>query len=156
MFETFDGLPLHPLVVHAVVVLVPLSALGALLVAARPRWARPYGPLVAFGAVVASVAALVAQQAGNALQVQVAKGGEFAEAIEAHGRWGLYVVNLGIGFAVLSLVSVVLAFTLGTGTRYQQVARWAAAAVGVVATVFTFLAGESGASSVWGPLYGVR
>ncbi len=156
MLETIDGLPLHPLVVHVVVVLVPLSALGAVLVAARPRWARPYGPLVAFGAVVAAVSALVAQQAGNSLQVQVNKAGELAEAIETHGRWGLYVVNLGLGFAVLSSVSVVLAFALGTVTRYQQIARWAAAAVGVVATVFTFLAGESGAASVWGPLYGMR
>ena len=33
-----NGLPLHPLVVHAVVVLSPLAALGGLLYAAVPRW----------------------------------------------------------------------------------------------------------------------
>lgn len=33
MFSTIFGLPTHPLVVHAVVVLVPLAALSALVVA---------------------------------------------------------------------------------------------------------------------------
>ena len=37
MPETVLGLPLHPLVVHAVVVLVPLSALGAVAVKGREQ-----------------------------------------------------------------------------------------------------------------------
>ena len=154
MFETVNGLPLHPLVVHAVVVLVPLSALGAVLLAVRPRWVRAYGPLVTVGAVLAAAAAWVAQQAGEALEGGLGYTGDVPEAIETHGRWGLYVVNLGIGFAVLSLVSLVLAFALGAGTRWQVVAGWLAAAVGVAATVFAFLAGETGASATWGYLYG--
>ena len=36
MFNTFQGLPLHPLVVHATVVLVPLMCLLTVLVAVRP------------------------------------------------------------------------------------------------------------------------
>lgn len=154
MFAEIDGLPLHPLVIHAVVVLVPLSALGAVLVAARPSWARGYGPLVVVGAVAAAVSAWVAQQAGNALQQELAYTGDLATAIETHGRWGLFVVNLGIGFAVLSLVSTVLAFRLGAGTRWHRITAWAAAALGVTATVFTYLAGETGATSVWGYIYG--
>lgn len=154
MFAELDGLPLHPLVVHAVVVLVPLSALGAVLVAARPRWARPYGPLVAAGALAAAASAWVAQRSGNALQVERGLTGEAGELIASHGRWGLYVANLGLGFALLAVVSTVLAFRLGAGSRWQVVTAWLAAALGVAATVFTVLAGETGAESVWGYLYG--
>lgn len=150
VFSQIGGLPLHPLVVHAVVVLLPLSTLGALAVAARPRWARAYGPLVALGAVVAAVAALVAKEAGEALERQLAYTGEAAVAIAEHGRWGLYTVNLGAAFAVLTVVAVVLARRAGDGDRAHRVVQWLAVAVGIAATVFTFLAGESGAASRWG------
>ena len=51
-----SGLPLHPLIVHAVVVLLPMAVLGAVLIAVWPairaRWAWPV--------VVLTVAAVVA------------------------------------------------------------------------------------------------
>lgn len=56
MFDTLNGLPAHPLVVHAVVVLFPLAILGTLLIAIRPRWRVRYGPLVVAATSVASVA----------------------------------------------------------------------------------------------------
>ena len=38
MFDEFNGLPLHPLAVHAVVALIPLSALlGVLFAVPRTR-----------------------------------------------------------------------------------------------------------------------
>ncbi len=149
LFASIDGLPLHPLVVHAVVVLVPLSALGAVLVAARRSWAPAYGPLVAVGAVAAALAALVAQQAGEALEVQLGYE-QPSELLLEHGRHGLYVVNLGVAFAVASVASLVLTSRLGASTRWPRVTAWVAAALGVAATVFAFLAGETGAEQVWG------
>ena len=38
MFREFNGLPLHVLVIHAVVVLVPLLALFAIAYGVLPRW----------------------------------------------------------------------------------------------------------------------
>ena len=35
MFDTFAGLPLHPLVIHAVVVGIPLMAIITIVVAVR-------------------------------------------------------------------------------------------------------------------------
>lgn len=55
MFDLVNGLPVHPLVVHAVVVLLPLAIVGTILVAVRPTWRRAYGPLV----VVASALSVV-------------------------------------------------------------------------------------------------
>ncbi|MBC8092563.1 MAG: hypothetical protein H7Y15_11605, partial [Pseudonocardia sp.] len=40
---TLDGVPLHPLVIHAVVVLLPLAAVGTLAMAVRPVWRRSLG-----------------------------------------------------------------------------------------------------------------
>jgi hypothetical protein len=152
VFEQIGGLPLHPLVVHAVVVLLPLSAVGAVLVAARPRWARPYGPLVALGALAAAASAVVAVQAGNALEAELGYTGEALELLSEHGRWGLWTRNLALAFAVLALVATGLAFRR-PGTAARAVAALAAV-VGLAATVFAVLAGETGATSVWGFVFG--
>jgi len=39
---TINGLPLHPLLVHAVVVLLPLAAVGSIIIAVVPKWRRRY------------------------------------------------------------------------------------------------------------------
>ena len=46
LFDSVFGLPLHPLAVHAVVVLVPLAALGAVVMVVSRRLARRYGGLI--------------------------------------------------------------------------------------------------------------
>lgn len=71
MFDLINGILLHPLVVHAVVVLLPLATLGTLAIALRPRWRRPYGPFVVAAAVVATVLCPVATQSGEQLERRV-------------------------------------------------------------------------------------
>src|SRR5689334_10532250 len=56
------GLPLHPLVVHATVVLVPLAVLGAIVVVLVPAARRRYGSLVVVTAAVATVCTVLAAQ----------------------------------------------------------------------------------------------
>ncbi len=46
ILDSVAGLPLHPLVVHAVVVLVPLAAVGFMLMAVLPSFSRRFGVLV--------------------------------------------------------------------------------------------------------------
>lgn len=167
MFTSIDGLPLHPLVVHAVVVLLPLATAGALAVAVRPRWARTYGPLVAAAALAAAAAAVVAVEAGQALQVTLGAQGDPLEGIGRHAAWGGQVRTLATAFAVAAVASTALAFrdepatagTPGTGggsrgwTTARRVSRglaWLAVALGVAASGYAYLAGESGARSVWG------
>ncbi|MFC3689812.1 DUF2231 domain-containing protein [Aquipuribacter hungaricus] len=153
MLLEISGLPLHPLVVHAVVVLLPLATLGALAVAARPRWAGAYGPLVTVLAVVGAVAAFVAQQAGEALQAHLLSQGDPLDGFGDHSALGHMVLYLGVAFALAAVVSTVLARRAGAGSRPHRVAAWLAAGLGVAATAYAYLAGESGASSVWGYLF---
>ena len=76
--DTVLGLPLHPLVVHAVVVLVPLVSLGFLVLAVVPRWRGTYGPLLAVIATVAVAAVPVATASGENLEASLNAGGEVA------------------------------------------------------------------------------
>ena len=62
------GLPTHILVVHAVVVLVPLAALGVVVIAVWPRARRRFGWLVLGVTAVAAVSIPIATSAGEALE----------------------------------------------------------------------------------------
>ena len=71
LFDTIFGLPVHSLVVHAVVVFVPLAALGTIAVAAVPRWDRRYGLFVVAAALIATGSAFVAKQSGEELASRI-------------------------------------------------------------------------------------
>lgn len=152
-----NGLPLHPLVVHAVVVLGPLAALTALVYAgvARWRWLLRW-PLVALAAVVVVVAS-VSVLAGEAmLEAEPALGG----LVEDHQEWGRLLRNWSVGFlAAAGLGAWALGgpspLVSGAGARVARGALgWLALvllAVGATGLlVLVFLAGESGARAVWG------
>ncbi|MFI9380603.1 DUF2231 domain-containing protein [Kutzneria sp. NPDC052558] len=64
---TVNGLPLHPLLVHAVVVLLPLAAVGSIVIAVYPRWRRRYWLPVLVLAVLGIGAVPITQQAGEEL-----------------------------------------------------------------------------------------
>ncbi|MEZ5191884.1 MAG: DUF2231 domain-containing protein [Nocardioides sp.] len=71
MFDTIGGLPIHPLVVHAAVVLGPLAALLLLGYAFRPGWrAGLKWPMLLTGG-VAALSAAIAASSGEALQHRV-------------------------------------------------------------------------------------
>ena len=68
LFDTVLGLPVHALVVHGVVVLLPLMAIVTAVVACVPRWrARAAWPVVVVDAGMVAMT-LVARQSGEALQ----------------------------------------------------------------------------------------
>ena len=65
--DTFNGLPVHPLVVHAVVVLLPLVAVLAIVMVINSRFSRRFGPIVVALGFVAVGASLVAKESGEQL-----------------------------------------------------------------------------------------
>lgn len=78
MFDTIGGLPVHPLVVHAVVVLLPLAVLGTIAVAVSPRLRARYAGLNALVAVVGTALCPVATSSGEALERHVGDPGVHA------------------------------------------------------------------------------
>ncbi len=150
-----NGVPLHPLVVHAVVVLGPLAAFAGLAYAivSKWRWLLRW-PLVAL-AVITAVASFVAVQAGDAL---LDLRPELAPLVQEHEERGELLRNVALAYAVVSLVAAwalggVSALASGTGARETRfgIPVMAVLALGAVALLVTlYLAGDSGARAVWG------
>lgn len=88
--------PVHPLVVHLAVVLLPLVALGAIVIVLSRRARRRYGSLLAVGAVVAAAATLGARFSGEALAGTTTAGG----TLGAHMFWGLIVPWPAVALAI--------------------------------------------------------
>lgn len=70
------GLPAHPLVVHAAVVLVPLAALALIATGWRESWRRAYYLPILGLAVVGAVATFFAKQTGESLSESVRRAGK--------------------------------------------------------------------------------
>jgi uncharacterized membrane protein len=149
---TIGGLPAHPLIVHAVVVLIPLSALGAVAVAFHPVWNRPYAPLVASGAVASAVAGTLAKIAGDELLIAIRPTPEYGALLAEHGQFGLYTIFASWVFAVLAVATAVLG---RRGAGPVRAASAVSALIGLVALVLVVITGDLGATSVWGSLTGV-
>ncbi len=143
MVDAVFGLPLHPLVVHAVVVLMPLSALGVIALVAVRRWRERFAvPLLGLLA-VGSVSAVVAMVAGDELAEVVGSPG-------AHETWGQAVAFTSVGF--LLVAGGWLWWVRRPDdepNRAREALGWLAALIGVAVVVLTVLAGHSGSSAVW-------
>jgi len=163
MFDTISGLPVHALVVHAVVVLLPLMALVTIAFTVRPKW-RPGLPWAILGNLVVTGAAYTAAESGGNLQVRLSvQAGQ--EIAKDHGDLGSVLPN----FAVALLIASVLAYLLvGRTGRARPAGEWdeeydaprasglavvlavvLVVGAGAAATVWTFRVGDSGARAVW-------
>ena len=85
---TFDDLPLHPLLVHATVILVPLTALALLLAAFWPAARRRLGFVVPLAALVMVALVPTTQAAGEALKEAVGP----IPAVVTHEGFGLMML----------------------------------------------------------------
>ncbi|MEH3067862.1 MAG: hypothetical protein PGN15_07300 [Aeromicrobium erythreum] len=142
MLDTFNGLPLHPLVVHAVVVLLPLSVVGAVAVALRPAWRQTYGWLVAGLLVVATALTPVATSSGEALEKRVGDPGRHAEL-------GDQLIWFEIALLVV-LVAMLVLHRRGVVSAAAKVVAVLVLVASVAAGVQVYRVGDSGAKAVWG------
>lgn len=139
-----DGLPLHVLVVHVAVVLVPTAALAVLLVAVWPAARRRLSLLPPALALGALAVVPVTTSAGEWLRDRV---GESA-SVRRHAELGEGLLPWVIALAVVAAAVWWLGSRLDTGLVRVVVALLAlVVAAGTVVTVYRV--GESGARSVW-------
>jgi hypothetical protein len=147
------GLPAHPLVVHAAVVLLPLAAIAIIVLAALPRHRHHYALVVLGAALVATVAVGLAQQSGEALEERV----DESEAVEEHTEKGETVLPWAIAVTV---VAAGIAAAGPVRSRYPNVSAKQVTAVLVVASVIAGAGaiytvaevGHSGAKATWNDL----
>jgi uncharacterized membrane protein len=98
VLDTIGGIPLHPLIVHAVVVLVPLASLMLLLAAVSQRFRRWAGILTPITATVALALVPFATQSGEALEKRV----EASPTLEEHTELGDSLLYFMIVLAALA------------------------------------------------------
>ncbi len=150
MFSEINGLPVHPLAVHAVVVLVPLAALlGVLFAVPRTRaWARVPLLLVSLAAVVTTY---VARESGKKFEEALDLGGPIAALVEEHSERADLLWYLVLGFAAVA----VLAFIVTWSSNANSLLVFALSAVLVVGAVGlgvqVYRVGEIGSKAVWNP-----
>jgi hypothetical protein len=156
---TFNGLPLHPLIVHVVVVFAPLASLGGILYAALPSWRWWLRwPFVA-SAVIAAGAGVLAVQSGYSLEH--VRGLQQLASVRTHQHRGSMLRWLMLAFLVPTGLAAWLLggsspVTSGWGSRDG---RTGVVAVGIQVLVvassifllyWVFLTGDSGARAIWG------
>lgn len=163
MFEEVLGLPAHPLVVHAAVVLVPLLAALALgyaflpVIRAHTRW------VLTVVAVAAPLSALLAKLSGDAFFARMDAAGQITEGfypvIEDHQQLGTTTLYATLGLAVVTLALVYVvrpgAPTVrpiggaGTTRAVSVGVRLLTVLAAAVTAYYVYRTGESGASAVW-------
>lgn len=151
--NSFAGLPLHPLVVHAVVVLVPLAAIFVGLAAVLPRFRAWAGwmPMLFAGAAMLSVP--LATSSGESLQGKVVTqdpSPAHIALINDHVRMG---EELNPWVIALFLASVAIWWLDRKSRNLPDLLLKSVPALAVVAAVgsivFVGLIGHSGAKAAW-------
>lgn len=144
MFDTIGGLPVHALVVHAVVVLGPLAGLMLLGYVFKPGWRAGlrWPTLVMAG--ISAVSAAVATSSGESLEHRV------GDPAFDHGERG-ELAAMSIYLLLVVSVAVIFFLIRARADTHRLFALGAAAAVAAVAFSWygVFVAGHSGANSVW-------
>src|SRR4051812_36788715 len=103
MFERFENLPLHVLVIHAAVVVLPVGALTGIAFALVPRWRWLLRwPVLVLG-VGSALLALVAMESGDAFVEAVP---QLEQLIKVHRARGTLLFWFSLAFMVL----IILAF----------------------------------------------
>jgi cytochrome b involved in lipid metabolism len=140
------GLPLHPLINHAVAVLVPLSALGVILLLAFPKLVPTYSPLILISLLTSTIAGFIAENSGQALSNRVGYPEDHAE----QGEWLSKVILV---FAILYTIWFLLSKSLiqiNKGKKLINLGLNSALLIAAIASTYlTFLVGHSGAQATW-------
>jgi hypothetical protein len=154
-----NGLPLHPLIVHVVVVFAPLAAMAGILYAVVPRWRWWLRWPFVVVAVIAAVAGVLAVRSGHTLENDRQLAQLASVRTHAHRgdilRWLLLAYLVPTGLAAWLLGGPSAAAT-GWGAREGRtgvvaiVVQVVLVVGAVTVLVSVFLTGDSGARAVWG------
>ena len=171
MFDEILGLPAHPLMVHAPVVLIPLTVLTAVVYGLVPPLRQRLGLLLVLFALAGAGTAYAATQSGARFAEKL---GGVTPVIAEHRDFGDMLRNLALLLALVALLLVVvdrarhrrrrLQFADDGSPHTYATARSGGMLLGVVSVILTlgllgvagtagyyvYQAGHSGAKMVWG------
>lgn len=156
-----NGVPAHVLMVHAVVVLVPLTALALVVCAVWPQVMRRFGVALPVLALVSLIAVPLTTDSGEWLQERVAE----TSLVERHTGLGDELLPWAVGLLVVAAAvwfvyrraeatatpapGAAQGAAPALGTRLRVVAVVLSVAVAAGAIVQVYRIGDSGAKATW-------
>jgi cytochrome b involved in lipid metabolism len=139
LFDLFLGLPVHVLITHVVVVLLPLSAFALISLVFLPKLRKNYLLLTLIGLGVSVVAAFIAKESGEALSYRVGTP-------SVHTEWGEKTLLIAVALFVSALI---WQFLLKKKNKFTFIIGYLAVILAITALVISYLAGHSGAKASW-------
>ncbi len=144
--DLITGLPIHPLINHAVAVLVPLAAIGALLVIFIPKLRCNYSPLVLAALVISSISAFIATQSGEALAERV--GLPNAHATQGE-RLSFVVFTFFVLFSIWFLLERSDRIRPSLSGLFKKILNVAIPITAITSFALAIIVGHSGAEATW-------
>jgi hypothetical protein len=151
MPEEVSGLPLHVLLVHAVIVLIPIAALLTVLSAVWPAARRRLGIVTPLVGLVTLILVPITTNAGEWLLARV----HSTPLIQEHAEIGTSMIWFAVGLFVASVLAWGVPTLLARRSR-QSPPPWVGVVVAVVAVglagasvVQVVRVGEAGSRAVW-------
>lgn len=139
------GLPLHPLIIHAVVVLVPLAAIGLIVMTTSGSRSKRYSPAVLFVSGLGALAAFTAVLSGQGFSKTLGL------SKEQHFEYGEYLQWVALALFVVTVVLALLdRQSGGHRSRIGTIIVIVGIIVALAAMTLTVLTGHTGAELVWG------
>lgn len=145
MFDTIFGLPVHVLVVHAVVVLVPLCALGVIVCAISRTWYDRLVIPVLVLLTAAVPASFVAKLSGEDLQARV----PLSDQLRHHIDLGLNAPWVVLAFWIIVVAWYAVDHSRGREAGVTKALMVLSVVAAVGATVYIVLVGDAGSRAVW-------
>jgi len=143
LFDLVLGLPVHPLIIHVVVVFLPLFSLALIALFIFKPLRKKYGLIVQIGLGIAFVSSFIAEQSGEALSLRV------GTPIK-HADLGEKLVPLAFALFVSSLIW----FYLQRNSKkfkdlFINIFGIISVVLAIASIVITYLVGHSGAEASW-------
>jgi hypothetical protein len=148
---TITGIPAHALLVHAIVVLAPLTALLEILCAFWPAVRRRLVWLVLAFAVVTTALTPLTTTTGDWLYHRLGYDSAILQTHKERGGWMIY---FSVALLIVAIALAVMHWLEGKSDKRRTVATVVVAvlalAVGVSSIITVVRIGDSGAHAVWG------
>jgi hypothetical protein len=149
MPNDYFGLPLHPLIVHATVVMIPLAAMTVVLAAVWPRFRGWAGPLPAAISLISLILVPLSTSTGETLESHVDR----TALLERHTELAEGLLPWMIGLLACAVIGYALHRRSNRGHSGSERMAAAVAVLAVVAALGTTVQvariGHSGAQAAW-------
>ena len=140
LFYTISGLPIHALIVHFAVVILPLASASFIAMVYTPKLKSKYSFITVAGIVIGSAAAFIAKQSGEAL----------AEKIGTPIKHADWATDLTIAAFILMVLTLIwYRSSKGRKSRVVTPLGHATVIAAIAVLGLTFLTGHTGAQAVW-------